>query len=65
MTSGAYLLILAMDEEKFISLEVEMSTDLRTFALRLKVVEILERYSKVQQQLHLMRQWKKLWVHPN
>lgn len=42
-----------------------MSTDLRTFALRLKVVEILERYSKVQQQLHLMRQWKKLWVHPN
>ena len=42
-----------------------MSIGLHKFALRLKVIEILDRYSRVQRQLHLMRQWKKLWVHPN
>ena len=42
-----------------------MGEDLHRFALRLKIIEILDRYSKVQQQLRIMHQWKKIWVHPN
>lgn len=33
--------------------------------LRLKVIEILRRYSKVQQYFHIMREWKKRWISPN
>ena len=33
--------------------------------LRLKVIEILRRYSKVQQHFHIMREWKKRWISPN
>ncbi len=42
-----------------------MDEELRKFALRLKIIEILSRYSKVQQQFHIMRQWKKRWICPN
>ena len=40
-----------MDQEKYI--------------LRLKVLEILRRYHKVQQYFHMMREWKKRWICPN
>ena len=33
--------------------------------LRLKVIEILRRYHKVQQYFHIMREWKKRWISPN
>ena len=33
--------------------------------LRLKVLEILRRYHKVQQHFHTMREWKKRWICPN
>ena len=33
--------------------------------LRLKVIEILRRYHKVQQHFHIMREWKKRWIFPN
>ena len=33
--------------------------------LRLKVLEILRRYHKVQQHFHMMREWKKRWICPN
>lgn len=42
-----------------------MALDLRKFALRLKVIEILERYSRVRYQIYVMEQWKKLLIHPN
>jgi hypothetical protein len=42
-----------------------MGEDLHKFALKLKVIEILSRYSKVQQQLRIMHQCKKLWIHRN
>ncbi len=42
-----------------------MSTDLREFALRLKVIEILKRYTWVRHQLRVIQVWKKLYVHPN
>ena len=42
-----------------------MAIDLRKFALRLKVIEILERYSRIRTQLYIMRRWKKLLIHPN
>jgi len=45
--------------------EAAMAVDLHKFALRLKVVEILGRYAKVRQQVRMMQQWKKLWIHPN
>lgn len=35
------------------------------YVLRLKVLEILRRYHKVQQQFHIMREWKKRWICPN
>jgi len=42
-----------------------MGVDLHKLALRLKVIEILERHSLVKQQVRMMRQWKKIWIHPN
>ena len=42
-----------------------MGEDLHKFALRLKIIEILGRYNKVQQQLRMMRQWKKIWICSN
>ncbi len=35
------------------------------YVLRLKVIEILRRYNKVQQHFHIMREWKKRWIRPN
>ena len=35
------------------------------YILRLKVLEILRRYNKVQQHFHMMREWKKRWIFPN
>ena len=35
------------------------------YVLRLKVIEILRRYNKVQQHFHMMREWKKRWIFPN
>ena len=35
------------------------------YVLRLKVIEILRRYSKVQQHFHIMQEWKKPWIRPN
>ena len=35
------------------------------YVLRLKVLEILRRYHKVQQHFHIMREWKKRWISPN
>ncbi len=42
-----------------------MSADLRKFALRLKVIEILKRYCWVRHQLRVIQLWKKLYTHPN
>ena len=42
-----------------------MAVDLRKSALRLKVVEILERYWRARRQLFILRQWKKLYIHRN
>ena len=42
-----------------------MAVDLRKCALRLKVVEILERYWRVRRQLFILQQWKKLYIHRN
>ncbi len=42
-----------------------MKLDLHKLALRLKVIEILERYSRARRQMYVMRQWKKLWIHRN
>ncbi|MCY3868478.1 MAG: hypothetical protein OXG87_02910 [Gemmatimonadetes bacterium] len=39
--------------------------DQEKYVLRLKVLEILRRYSKVQQYFHIMREWKKRWISPN
>ena len=45
--------------------EVGMNNDLREFALRLKVIEILKRYTWVRHQLRVIQLWKKLYIHPN
>lgn len=42
-----------------------MDLDLRKLALRFKVIEILNHYSKIRHQMHIMRQWKKLLINPN
>lgn len=39
--------------------------DKKKYVLRLKVIEILRRYHKVQQHFHMMREWKKRWIFPN
>ena len=42
-----------------------MAIEFRKLALRLKVIEILDRYSRIKRQIHIMRRWKKLLIHPN
>ena len=42
-----------------------MQEDFHKFMLRLRVIEILSRYCKVQQQFHHLRQWKERWIYPN
>lgn len=42
-----------------------MQGEFHKFMLRLRVIEILSRYSEVQQQFHRMRQWKERWICPN
>ena len=42
-----------------------MSEDLRKMALRLKVIEMLSRYHKIQQQFYIMEQWKRWLITPN
>jgi hypothetical protein len=42
-----------------------MNDDLRKFALRLKVIEILGHYAEARRQLHVLRTWKKLLITPN
>ncbi len=42
-----------------------MQEEFQKFILRLRMIEILSRYSEVQQQFHTMRQWKKRWIFPN
>ncbi|MEE2753423.1 MAG: hypothetical protein VX910_05530 [Candidatus Latescibacterota bacterium] len=42
-----------------------MRTGLRRLALRLKVIELLSRYSEARQNVETMAQWKKLLIHSN
>ena len=42
-----------------------MHGEFQKFILRLRMIEILSRYSEVQQQFHRMRQWKERWIYPN
>ncbi len=42
-----------------------MSEDLRKMALRLKIIEMLSRYQRIQQQFHVMAQWKRWLITPN
>jgi hypothetical protein len=42
-----------------------MGVNLRKLALRLKVIEILERYHRAKRQLYILRQWKRSLIHPN
>ncbi len=42
-----------------------MAYNLRKFALRLKVIEIVERYARVRRQMHTLQSWKKMLIHPN
>ncbi len=42
-----------------------MKVDLRKLALRLKAIEILKRYARARRHMYVMRQWKRLWIHPN
>ena len=39
--------------------------DIRKFALRLKVIEILDRYQRAKRQVSIMQRWKKALIHPN
>jgi len=42
-----------------------MNEELRKFALRLRVIEILEHYAEARRQLHVLRTWKRLLITPN
>lgn len=42
-----------------------MSEELRKMALRLKIIEMLSRYQKIQHQFHVMGQWKRWLITPN
>lgn len=42
-----------------------MGHDLRKFALRLKIIEMLSRYHRIRRDLHTMAQWKRWLIHPN
>ncbi len=39
--------------------------DLRKFALRLKVIEILDRYQRARRRMHIVQRWKRALIHPN
>lgn len=45
--------------------EVGVRSENRVFALRLKVIEILDRYSRVRRQMHIFRRWKMFLITPN
>lgn len=64
-TQASYLGVLQPVLNAGIWMEAVMAVDLHKLALRLKVIEILERYSRIERQLQKVRQWKKLYVHPN
>lgn len=42
-----------------------MNDDLRKFALRLKVIEILGYYAEARRQIHVLHAWKRLLITPN
>lgn len=42
-----------------------MKEDLRKFALRLKVIEILGYYAEARRQLQIFNVWKRLYINPN
>lgn len=42
-----------------------MNEELRKFALRLKVIEILGHYAEARRQLHVLRTWKRMLITPN
>jgi hypothetical protein len=42
-----------------------MGLDLRKFALRLKIIEMLSRYRTVRKNMQTMAEWKRLLIHPN
>lgn len=42
-----------------------MREELRQFALRLKVIEILGRYAQVRRQMYVFRRWKRFLITPN
>ena len=45
--------------------EVRVSSEIRKFVLRLKVIEMLDRYARARRQIHVFRQWKRLLINPN
>ena len=65
LTFGTDLRIIIGKAGSPISAGGPMSVDLHKLALRLKVIEILDRYAQARRQLNTMRMWKKLWIHPN
>lgn len=42
-----------------------MSNELREFALRLKLIEIVDGYYRTRRQLAVLRQWRRLLIQPN
>lgn len=42
-----------------------MSEDLHKFALRLKIIEMLDRYQKIRKQAYVIGQWKRWLITPN
>ena len=42
-----------------------MSEDLREFALRLKLIEILDNYYRARRQIATMRRWRLQLIQPN
>lgn len=42
-----------------------MNEELHRFALRLKVIEILERYAEVRRQLWIFSLWREFLITPN
>ena len=41
------------------------SPDLHKLTLRLRVIAILERYSRIRRQVHVVKQWKRRYIHAN
>lgn len=42
-----------------------MNEELRKFALRLKVIEIIGHYAEARRQIHVLRTWKRILISPN